>query len=193
MLPAACSRLIALLVTVLHFVPIASQQLHHRIMLCSALPPLQLQSPKRKQKLSAAADQLSCALFGIANTVTALFFAIEKSTKASARSKPVPINYIHLLRSANSWLALPIASGALFTPSYSIVGLCGVQGLVEGGALERPAWLNLAVHVINSVVAWLDLVIGERESAGDGCKEPPFERTFNGLVAGAWKVAVMLV
>jgi hypothetical protein len=73
-----------------------------------------LQSPKRKQRLSALADQLSCALFGIANTVTALFFAIEKST----------------------------------------------HGLVEGGALQRPAWLNLAVHVANSLVAWLDLLIG---------------------------------
>lgn len=75
-------------------------------------------SEKRKRKLKATADQLSCALFGIANTVTALFFAIEKSTK----------------------------------------------GLVEGGQLQRPAWLNLTVHVANSVVAWVDLVIVEERS-----------------------------
>lgn len=36
------------------------------------------------------------------------------------------------------------------------------QGLVEGGARDRPAWLNMAVHVVNSVVAWMDLLIGER-------------------------------
>lgn len=41
-------------------------------------------SKKNKQRLTAAADSLSCALFGIANTVTALFFAIEKSTKVGA-------------------------------------------------------------------------------------------------------------
>ncbi len=39
------------------------------------------QNPKRKRRLAVTADQLSCALFGIANTVTALFFAIEKTTK----------------------------------------------------------------------------------------------------------------
>lgn len=43
-------------------------------------PRCVLQQPKRKRRLTALADQLSCALFGIANTVTALFFAIEKST-----------------------------------------------------------------------------------------------------------------
>ncbi|PRW20871.1 Leucine Rich Repeat isoform B [Chlorella sorokiniana] len=73
---------------------------------------------KRKRRLTELADQLSCALFGIANTVTALFFAIEKST----------------------------------------------NGLVEGGAADRPAWLNMAVHVVNSLVAWLDLLIVEERS-----------------------------
>lgn len=34
---------------------------------------------------------------------------------------------------------------------------------MEGGAADRPAWLNLAVHVVNSLVAWLDLLIGERQ------------------------------
>ena len=41
-----------------------------------------------------------------------------------------------------------------------------MQGLVEGGALERPAWLHIAVHVANSVVAWLDLLIGGLGPAG---------------------------
>lgn len=39
--------------------------------------------PAHRCRLAAAADRLSCALFGIANTVTALFFAIEKSTNVS--------------------------------------------------------------------------------------------------------------
>ena len=46
-----------------------------------AAAPRSLQDKQRKQRLSSLADRLSCALFGIANTVTALFFAIEKSTK----------------------------------------------------------------------------------------------------------------
>lgn len=37
---------------------------------------------------------------------------------------------------------------------------------MEGGAADRPAWLNLAVHVVNSLVAWLDLLIGERRLGG---------------------------
>lgn len=41
------------------------------------------------------------------------------------------------------------------------------QGLVEGGGLDRPPWLNLAVHVWNSVVAWADLVIGAWRAGTD--------------------------
>ena len=40
------------------------------------------------------------------------------------------------------------------------------QGLVEGDGLRRPAWLNLSVHLFNSVVAWLDLLIGVCVEAG---------------------------
>jgi hypothetical protein len=68
--------------------------------------------------VSQAADKLSCAVFGLANTVTAMFYAIESTT----------------------------------------------QGLVEGGALDRPWWLELAVHVANSAVAWIDLIIVEERS-----------------------------
>ena len=39
-------------------------------------------------------------------------------------------------------------------------------GLVEGDGLRRPAWLNLSVHLFNSVVAWLDLLIGVCVEAG---------------------------
>ena len=46
------------------------------------------------------------------------------------------------------------------------------QGLVEGGALQRPAWLNLAVHVVNSVVAWTDLLIGELAGGQAGAPGP---------------------
>eukprot|EP01025_Chloroclados_australasicus_P023985 TRINITY_DN2415_c0_g1_i3.p2 TRINITY_DN2415_c0_g1~~TRINITY_DN2415_c0_g1_i3.p2 ORF type:complete len:277 (-),score=15.66 TRINITY_DN2415_c0_g1_i3:1102-1932(-) len=32
------------------------------------------------------------------------------------------------------------------------------QGLVEGGDIARPPWLGFAVHGMNSIVAWLDLL-----------------------------------
>lgn len=75
-------------------------------------------NPKRKLTLHRAADRLSCATFGLANTVTAMFFAVENTT----------------------------------------------HGLVEGGQLERPWWLGLTVHVLNSAVAWIDLVIVEERN-----------------------------
>jgi hypothetical protein len=79
-----------------------------------------LQSPARRARLSTAADRLSCAAFGIANTVTAMFYAVENTT----------------------------------------------QGLVEGGAADRPWWLAAAVHVLNSAVAWVDLFVVEERSFG---------------------------
>ena len=43
---------------------------------CPSLP----QSRQHRQRLSALADRLACALFGVANTVTAMYFVIEGST-----------------------------------------------------------------------------------------------------------------
>lgn len=75
-------------------------------------------NPKTRVALQNAADRLSCAVFGLANTVTAMYFAVENAT----------------------------------------------QGLVEGGKLERPWWLGFSVHVLNSAIAWLDLLIVEERS-----------------------------
>ena len=77
-----------------------------------------MQHPRRRAALSVTADRLACALFGLANTVTAMFYAVENAT----------------------------------------------QGLVEGGAIERPWWLDLSVHAANSGVAWIDLLIVEERS-----------------------------
>lgn len=74
--------------------------------------------PKQKYVLGTAANHLSSALFGLANTVTAMFYAVENAT----------------------------------------------HGLVEGGGEERPWWLDFAVHVLNSGVAWVDLFIVEERS-----------------------------
>ncbi len=46
------------------------------------------------------------------------------------------------------------------------------QGDVEGKGVVRPPWLGFAVHVLNGIVAWADLVVGRparppaRRSAG---------------------------
>ena len=75
--------------------------------------PARAQEGKRRRRLAALADTLSCAAFSLANTVTAMFYAIESSTK----------------------------------------------GLVEGGAVHRPAWLNAAVHSVNAVVRARPLLV----------------------------------
>lgn len=73
---------------------------------------------KLKRSLMEISDRLSCATFGLANTVTAMFYAIENTT----------------------------------------------QGCVEGGEIERPPWLDVSVHLANTAVAWVDLLIVEQRS-----------------------------
>ena len=38
------------------------------------------------------------------------------------------------------------------------------KGMVEGGRIERPPWLGFAVHVSNSITAWLDLLLSKERS-----------------------------
>ncbi|KAI3437660.1 hypothetical protein D9Q98_000110 [Chlorella vulgaris] len=79
-------------------------------------------SPKRKQKLSAAADQMACALFCIASTVTALFFAIEKSTKGLVEGglldRPPWLSFsVHVANSLTAWLDMLIVEERSFSGS----------------------------------------------------------------------------
>ena len=64
------------------------------------------------------ADDLSCALFGLANAVTIMFYTLEATTK----------------------------------------------DMVEGGRIERPPWLGFAVHMSNSLTAWMDLLLARHRS-----------------------------
>lgn len=66
-----------------------------------------------------AADDAACAIFGLANVVTLMYFAIERSSAGN---------------------------------------------LVEGGRAARPAWLGAAVHSLNAVVAWTDLLLAHPRS-----------------------------
>lgn len=91
--------------------------------------------------LTGLADRLSCAVFGLANTVTAMFYAIESST----------------------------------------------AGLVEGGVLTRPQWLQLAVHLGNSGVAWADLFLVEERSF---CGRSRHLATGLGLLYALWLLLV---
>ena len=54
------------------------------------------QGPKQKQQLSHVADVLSCTAFGIANTVTALFFAIENTTQGAVEGNLERPAWLHL-------------------------------------------------------------------------------------------------
>ncbi|CAL8468421.1 g7961 [Coccomyxa elongata] len=66
------------------------------------------------------ADDLSCAVFGLANVVTCMFYLIDAAT----------------------------------------------SDVVEGGKVDhqRPPWLGVSVHFINSVVAWLDILLSHPRS-----------------------------
>lgn len=79
---------------------------------------LLLQESPQKERLERWSDDLSCALFGLANVVTIMFYTLEATTK----------------------------------------------GMVEGGKIARPPWLGFAVHVSNSITAWLDLFLAKQRS-----------------------------
>ena len=62
-----------------------------------------------------------------------------------------------------------------------------MQGLVEGGLLERPVWLQFAVHAGNAATAWGDLLLAEERSFS-----PAARRLAVGLALayGAWLLLV---
>lgn len=85
-----------------------------------SLPPSSSATPSSSPLwLSRAADDAACAIFGLANVVTLMYYAIERSQKGN---------------------------------------------LVEGGSAARPAWLGAAVHSLNAVVAWTDLLLAHPRS-----------------------------
>ncbi|CAK0781667.1 hypothetical protein CVIRNUC_005440 [Coccomyxa viridis] len=80
-----------------------------------------VQGERRYAWVEETADDLSCAVFGLANVVTCMFYLIDATTK----------------------------------------------DVVEGGsavAEQRPPWLGVSVHVINSMVAWLDILLSQPRS-----------------------------
>lgn len=79
-----------------------------------------VQDPVRSKQLNHWADDLSCALFGLANVVTAMYYLIDVTN--------------------------------------------GKDALVEGGQIQRPAWLGFSVHVFNSLVAWADILCAHPRS-----------------------------
>lgn len=86
--------------------------------LCRILP-----SEKARVVTSIAADRLACALFGLANMISAMFYTIEST---------------------------------------------GGKGLIDAsGRGAKPWWLGETVHMLNSIIAWIDLFLVE-------------ERTFHG-------------
>ncbi|KAK9800226.1 hypothetical protein WJX73_001145 [Symbiochloris irregularis] len=71
------------------------------------------QGSKRQRLLDRLADDVSCAVFGLANVVTLMFYGLELATK----------------------------------------------DVEEAGLVDKPLWLGPSVHVLNSVVAWVDLLV----------------------------------
>lgn len=65
-----------------------------------------------------------------------------------------------------------------------------LQGLVEGGLLERPVWLQFAVHAGNSLTAWGDLLLADRRSFSPAGRRTSLALA---LVYGAWLLVVRQV
>jgi hypothetical protein len=65
--------------------------------------------------------------------------------------------------------------------------LVWAQGLVEGGLLERPVWLQFAVHAGNSATAWGDLLLAEQRSFSPASRAMALALA---LAYGAWLLLV---
>ena len=74
-----------------------------------------LPSARGRFATAVAANRLSCAVFGLANTVTAMFYAIENAGK----------------------------------------------GLLDTAHEGKPWWLGETVHLLNTIIAWIDLFLVE--------------------------------
>lgn len=111
------------------------------VQLCLCLVTYLPKSGKGKERLQSVCDNLSCAAFGLANTVTVLFYTVESATK----------------------------------------------GLVEGGLIDRPVWLQFAVHAGNSLTAWGDLLLAEQRSFSPSSRRTAVAL---GLGYGAWLLVV---
>lgn len=75
---------------------------------------------KRKYALGRAADRLSCAAFGLANTVTAMFYAVENSTQGlvegGKNDRPWWLAAsVHSLNSGVAWIDLIIVEERSFS------------------------------------------------------------------------------
>jgi len=94
--------------------------------------------PKRKYALARAADRLSCAAFGLANTVTAMFYAVENSTQGLVEGGKDDRPWwlaasVHSVNSGVAWIDLIIVEERSF---------CGrSRHLALVLAISYAAWL----------------------------------------------------
>jgi hypothetical protein len=77
-------------------------------------------NPKRKCALGHAADRLSCAAFGLANTVTAMFYAVENSTQGLVEGGRAIRPWwlaasVHSMNSGVAWIDLIIVEERSFS------------------------------------------------------------------------------
>jgi hypothetical protein len=119
------------------------------------------QDVKLKRSLLEISDRLSCATFGLANTVTAMFYAIENTTQVGPAPRTAPARPC-TAAAAPAALPLPLMPPPLGLPR--VHRAAASQGCVEGGEIERPVWLDVSVHLANTAVAWVDLLIVEQRS-----------------------------
>lgn len=95
-------------------------------------------APKRRAALARAADDAACALFGLANVVTIMYFGLEAATAAVVEGGPAPrprwLGFaVHAGNAATAWADLLLAHPRSFSPRAA-------RGAV-GVAAAYSAWL----------------------------------------------------
>ena len=149
------------------------------------------QDGKGKRLVEDWADDISCAVFGMANVVTLMYYGIDAATQVSdrlssgngvhpSRSRSIsmaepPCTYGHRclvhfglykqyqglwpLRQEQSCFCKQSHSKEMLSVHNSKLFCWDCQDLVEGGIVARPEWLGLSVHLFNTMVVWLDLLV----------------------------------
>jgi hypothetical protein len=117
-----------------------------------------------------------CALFGLANVVTIMYYIVDTTTGVSCNLPDAADEaqaMLHKACEAHSSMTEALCHGMVckLSGKYRQAAL-DLQGDVEGKGYTRPPWLGFAVHVFNSMVAWADLAVRRSRILGDMRSSP---------------------
>jgi hypothetical protein len=94
----------------------------------SLSPPGLAASPRTRATLTRAADDAACAVFGLANVVTVMYYSLEAATAAVVEGGPVARppwlgRAVHLANAGAAWADLLLAHPRSFSPRAATASL----------------------------------------------------------------------